>query len=211
MAGSPPVRLFCATSNPGKLREFRLAAGEDIHIEALPAVLCPEDGATFEQNAISKALCHGRAALANAALSRERPLYVFADDSGIEVDALGGDPGVRSARFSGPDATALANNRLLLERLRGLPDAERSARFVCVIALTRDGELVKTFHGTAEGRILEAAAGSGGFGYDPLFFYPPLSGSFGELPDEQKWAHSHRGKAFRRMLEWLRSGRQALL
>ena len=111
MAGSPPVRLFCATSNPGKLREFRLAAGEDIHIEALPAVLCPEDGATFEQNAISKALCHGRAALANAALSRERPLYVFADDSGIEVDALGGDPGVRSARFSGWPITLLPSRR----------------------------------------------------------------------------------------------------
>lgn len=206
MAGSAAVRLFCATSNPGKLREFRLAAGEDIHIESLPPLPCPEDGATFEQNAVSKALCYSRAALANAAPGLERPLYVYGDDSGIEVDALGGDPGVRSARFSGADATDLSNNRLLLERLRGVPAAERTARFVCCIALARDGELVKTFHGNVDGRILEAPVGSGGFGYDPLFFFPPLSRTFGELPDEEKWAHSHRGKAFRQLLKWLRGG-----
>jgi XTP/dITP diphosphohydrolase len=202
MAASP-LRLYCATSNAGKLRDFRVAAGEQIHIEGLPAAPCPEDGSTFEQNAVSKALCYSRIALRSAALSRERPLYVFADDSGIEVDALDGDPGVLSARYSGPNATDSSNNKLLVERLRGMPEAERTARFVCWIALTRDGGILKTFHGTVEGRILEAPAGSGGFGYDPLFFCPPLSRSFGELSAEEKWAHSHRGKAFRQLLEWL--------
>jgi XTP/dITP diphosphohydrolase len=203
MAGSLPLRLYCATSNPGKLGEFREAAGGDIQVEGLPPLACPEEGATFEENAIAKALCHSRAALVNTSLSRQRPLYVFADDSGIEVDALGGDPGVRSARFSGPEATDLSNNKLLLERLRGVPAPGRGARFVCSIALTADGELVKAFHGSVEGGILDAPAGSEGFGYDPLFFYPPLSRSFGELSDEEKWGHSHRGTAFRQMLEWL--------
>jgi XTP/dITP diphosphohydrolase len=142
--------------------------------------------------------------LTNSATSGEKPVYVLADDSGIVVDALGGAPGIRSARFSGPDATDRSNNKLLLARLAGVPTAARTARFVCWIALARDGELWRTFHGEAEGRILEAPAGTDGFGYDPLFFYPPLSRTFAELPPDQKWAHSHRGKAFRRMLEWLR-------
>jgi XTP/dITP diphosphohydrolase len=205
MARSAPLRLFCATSNRGKLREFCRAAGADIRIEGLSATPCPEDGATFDENAVSKALCYSRAALANAALSIVRPLYVFADDSGLAVDALGGEPGVHSARFSGADATDVSNNKLLLERLQGVPAAERMARFVCAIALTLDGELVRTFHGSVEGRIADIPAGSRGFGYDPLFFYPPLSRSFGELPEEEKWAHSHRGKAFRQILDWFRN------
>jgi XTP/dITP diphosphohydrolase len=203
MAAAAPLRLYCATSNAGKLRDFRVAAGERIQIAGLPPLPCPEEGSTFEQNAVSKALCYSRAALRDAALSSERPLYVFADDSGIEVDALDGQPGVWSARFSGPEASDRSNNELLLERLRGVPAAQRSARFVCWIALTRDGEILKTFHGTVEGRILDAPAGAGGFGYDPLFFYPPLARGFGELSAEEKWAHSHRGRAFRRLLEWL--------
>jgi XTP/dITP diphosphohydrolase len=202
MAGPAPLRLFCATSNRGKLREFRLAAGEGIGIEGLTAMPCREDGATFAENAVLKALCYGRAALANAALGGERPLYVFADDSGIVVDALDGEPGVHSARFSGAGATDRSNNQLLLERLRSVPSDQRTARFVCSIALTRDGELAGTFHGSVEGRILEAPVGSGGFGYDPLFFYEPLARSFGELREEEKWVHSHRGKAFRQMLKW---------
>jgi XTP/dITP diphosphohydrolase len=203
MTAAAPLKLFCATSNAGKLREFRLAAGASIAIEGLPAADCPEDGDTFEQNAAAKALCYSRAAAVNPALAGERPLYVFADDSGIEVDALDGAPGIYSARFAGPDATDASNNELLLARLRGVPTEQRRARFVCAIALTRDGELLETFRGTAEGRILETRAGAGGFGYDPLFFYPPLSCSFGELAAELKWQHSHRGKAFRQMLEWI--------
>ncbi len=213
MTGSSPLRLFCATSNSGKLRDFRVAGGERTHIEGLPALPCPEDGDTFEENAVAKALCYSRASLGNQILGdpapgnpvprSERPLLIFADDSGIEVDALDGAPGIRSARFSGPRANDLSNNQLLLQRLRGVPAAQRTARFVCWIALTRDGELLKTFQGQVEGRILEAPAGSEGFGYDPLFFYPPLARSFGELSAEEKWAHSHRGNAFRRLLAWL--------
>lgn len=203
MTVAKPLKLFCATSNAAKLREFRQAAGADIEIERLPPVDCPEDGDTFEHNAVSKALCYSRAAMANPALAGERPLHVFADDSGIEVYALGGAPGVYSARFAGPSATDASNNELLLERLKGVPVEQRGARFVCVVALMRDGELLSTFHGKVEGRILEAPAGSGGFGYDPLFFYPPLARSFGVLAAETKWTHSHRGKAFRQLLEWV--------
>jgi XTP/dITP diphosphohydrolase len=203
MAGPSPLKLFCATSNAGKLREFRQAAGAAIEIEGLPAVDCPEVDDTFEQNAVSKAICYSRAALADPALARERPLYVFADDSGIEVDALDGAPGIYSARFAGPGATDRANNDLLLARLQGVPADRRGARFVCAIALARDGKLLNTFRGTVEGRIQEAAAGSGGFGYDPLFFFPPLSRCFGELDSATKWTHSHRGKAFRQLLEWI--------
>lgn len=207
MAGPAPLKLFCATSNAGKLREFRQAAGEGIEIEGLPAVDCPEDGDTFEHNAVSKALCYSRAALTSRALAAERPLYVFADDSGIVVDALNGAPGVHSARFSGPDATDSSNNELLLERLKGVSTDQRGARFVCVIALVRDGELLSTFHGKVEGRILEAPDGSEGFGYDPLFYYPPLSRGFGALDAELKWTHSHRGKASRQLLGWLQTNR----
>jgi XTP/dITP diphosphohydrolase len=197
MASPKRLRLFCATANAGKLREFRLAAGPDIEIEGLPAAPCPEEGTTFEGNAIAKALCYAQAVLAR------QSCYVFADDSGISIDALGGAPGVYSARFSGPGASDESNNALLLEKLRGVPPARRTARYVCCIALVRDGALLKTFEDTAEGRILEAPAGTGGFGYDPLFFYPPLGRTFAELPPEEKWIHSHRGKAFRRMLEWI--------
>ena len=211
MADSGPLKLFCATSNAGKLREFRQAACGGIEVQGLPALDCPEDGDTFEHNAVSKALCYSRAAISDAALAGERPLYLFADDSGIEVDALGSAPGVHSARFSGPGATDASNNAMLLERLRGLPSGDRGARFVCVIALTLDGALLRTFRGEVDGRILEAPVGSRGFGYDPLFFYPPLSCSFAELAAELKWTHSHRGKAFRQMLEWLAAGDATLL
>jgi XTP/dITP diphosphohydrolase len=203
MQGSGPLTLYCATSNAGKLREFRQAAGGSIEVQGLPALDCPEDGDTFEHNAVSKALCYSRAAMPDTALAGERPLYLFADDSGIEVDALGGAPGVHSARFSGPGATAASNNAMLVEKLRGVPSGDRGARFVCVIALTLDGTLLSTFHGEVEGRILEAPVGSRGFGYDPLFFYPPLSCSFAELAGESKWTHSHRGRAFRQLLEWI--------
>lgn len=205
MAAPAPLKLFCATSNAGKLRDFRMAAGDDIQMEGLPAVPCPEDGDTFEQNAVSKVLCYSRKVLAGPPRSAGRPLYIFADDSGLEVDALDGAPGVHSARFSGPHATDLSNNQLLIERLKGVPAPDRSARFVCCIALARDGQPLNTFQGAVEGRILEAPKGSDGFGYDPLFFYPALSRTFGELTPREKWAHSHRGKAFRKLLEWLRN------
>jgi XTP/dITP diphosphohydrolase len=192
--------LWCATSNAGKLREFQHAAGQDFLLQALPPQPCPEEGRTFEQNAVSKGLCYSRA-LEGDPTGASR--LVFADDSGLEVDALGGAPGVWSARFAGPEADDEANNRLLLAQLDGLPASRRTARFVCCIALCRPGLLLRTFHGEARGRILEQPLGSGGFGYDPLFYFPPLEKTFAQLSMEEKGHHSHRGQAFRQMLEWI--------
>ncbi len=197
-----PIRLYCATGNAAKLREFRLAAGPDVEILPSPPCDCPEDGATFEENAVAKALCYSRAAAA-AVPPSDQPAIVFADDSGLVVDALDGAPGVYSARYSGPKATDEANNALILERLAGVPEAKRSGRFVCWIALARGSEVLQTFSGEVEGRILEKPVGAGGFGYDPLFFFEPLGKTLAELAPEEKWQHSHRGKAFRKMLEWV--------
>jgi XTP/dITP diphosphohydrolase len=184
--------LWCATTNPGKLREFRLAGAAVQPVPGLRDIPAPpEDGATFEENAARKAVYYSRFA----------PGLLFADDSGIEVDALGGEPGVYSARFAGAQATDAENNALLLERLRG--KSNRRGRFVCVIALAQAGELVRAFRGVAEGEILEAPRGANGFGYDPLFFYPPLGCGFGVLGADEKFAVSHRGKALREMLEWV--------
>lgn len=190
------MRLYCATGNPGKLREFRLAANHaPVDIELLPdfKTLPPavEDGGTFAENAVKKALHYGRYA--------GGPL--FADDSGLEVDALGGAPGVYSARYSGPNATDEANNRLLLEKLRGVHD--RTARFVCAIALVEGGEVGGVWRGAVEGRILDAPRGAHGFGYDPLFYYEPFGCTFGEADDDRKFSVSHRGQALRAMLKAL--------
>ncbi len=187
------TRLYCATGNAGKLGEFRLAADSTrIEIELLPAYrqlpVAVEDGATFEENAIKKALHYGPHAGG----------LLFADDSGLEVEALGGAPGVYSARFSGPHATDESNNRLLLEKLRGA--ANRKARFVCAIALVEGERVVGVYHGAVEGVILEEARGSGGFGYDPLFYCPAFGCTFGEATGEQKFSLSHRGQALRAML-----------
>ena len=187
------TRLYCATGNAGKLREFRLAAdGTRIEIELLPGYqqlpAAVEDGATFEENAIKKALHYGPHAAG----------LLFADDSGLEVEALCGAPGVYSARFSGPHATDDSNNRLLLEKLRGV--ANRRARFVCKIALVEGARLVGVFEGAVEGAILDERRGSGGFGYDPLFYCPAFGCTFGEATAEQKLSLSHRGQAVRAML-----------
>ena len=191
------TRLWCATGNPGKLREFRLAADRaDIDLELLPDFksLPPavEDGDTFEENAIRKAKHYARYSEG----------LLFADDSGLEVDALGNAPGVYSARYSGPNATDESNNRLLLERLQGVTD--RTARFVCAIALVEGDRVFGTWRGAVEGHILEGPRGQGGFGYDPLFFYPPYGCTFGEASEEQKLHVSHRGQALRAMLHSLR-------
>lgn len=195
--------VYCATTNPGKLAEFRRESHDRIVIDALPDLsavpVAEETGQTFAENAILKALHYSR-------YTRE---FVFADDSGLEVDALDGAPGVYSARYAGPEAGDRANNALLLERMAGVVD--RSARFVCVIALARKGELVRTFRGEVAGRILDETRGSGGFGYDPLFYYPPFGCSFGEIDAERKQQVSHRGQALRAMLEFLErlAGEQA--
>ena len=196
--------LYCATGNPGKLREFQQAAGPEVEIRAYGPLDCPEEGATFTENAVQKARCYAKGLMAET----EQPALLFCDDSGIEVDALKGEPGIHSARFAGPDATDAANNELLLEKLREVPAEERIARYVCVIALVRGEELLQTFGAMAEGLIQDEPAGSGGFGYDPHFRYAPLDCTFAELEPEVKWEHSHRGKAFRAMLFWLQNEAQ---
>ena len=191
------MTLYCATGNKGKLLEFQQAAGPEIEIRTFGPLDCPETGSSFEENAVQKARCYGKA-LGDDAL-------LFCDDSGIAVDALDGAPGIYSARFAGPDATDEANNSLLLEKLRDVPAQERTARYVCVIALARGERILQTFEATAEGLVQDEPAGAGGFGYDPYFKFPSLGRTFAELPPEEKWRHSHRGKAFRAMLEWLRA------
>jgi XTP/dITP diphosphohydrolase len=187
------VKIYCATGNQGKLREFRLA-GEVLGIEVLPlddlkSIPAPEEtGATFEENAQIKAEYYSRFA----------PGLLFADDSGLEVDALAGAPGVHSARYAGAHATDEANNELLLANLAGITD--RTARFVCMIAVAEGGTAKHLFRGAVEGEILHAAQGPGGFGYDPLFYYPPFGCSFGEVDDQRKFSVSHRGNALRKML-----------
>jgi len=185
--------VYCATSNPGKLREFQLAA-PDFDVRALPKTVPPPDetGDTFEANAIEKAVAYGQ----------HNNGYLFADDSGLEVDALDGAPGVYSARYAGEYATDAANNALLLQRLRSVEN--RTAHFVCVIALVHDGKLVKTFRGAVEGRIIDEARGSGGFGYDPLFYHEPFGCTFGEASIEQKMQVSHRAQALAAMFTFLR-------
>jgi XTP/dITP diphosphohydrolase len=186
--------LYACSSNPGKLREFALAApGVPIEpLPHLPDIPAPDEtGSTFEENARLKAVYY----------SAFTPELVFADDSGLEVDALAGAPGVHSARYAGPNATDAENNALLLEALANA--ARRSARFVCFLALARQGQVLQIFRGAVDGEILPAPRGAGGFGYDPLFFYPPFDCSFAELAPEQKFAVSHRGNALRALSAWL--------
>jgi XTP/dITP diphosphohydrolase len=193
------VILYCATTNAGKLREFRLALEHFApgRIQVVPAPErteikpCEETGATFEENAIQKAVYY----------SRHAPGPLFADDSGLEVKALDGAPGVVSARFAGPKATDEDNNRMLLARLYAVED--RAAAFVCVIALAEMGRLIRTFRGTVEGRIIDEPSGANGFGYDPLFFYPPFGCTFGQVSGDRKLEVSHRGAALAAMAEYL--------
>ena len=191
------IRLYCATGNPGKLREFRLAAGHaPVEIELLPGFR--------EHSAVRGGRRHVRRERhpsRRGTTGRHAPGLLFADDSGLEVDALGGAPGVYSARFSGPHATDAANNRLLLEKLRGV--ANRAARFVCAIALVEGERVCGVYRGAVEGVILDEPRGSGGFGYDPLFYYPPFGCTFGEAADERKFSVSHRGQALLAMLREL--------
>jgi XTP/dITP diphosphohydrolase len=191
------VLLYACSSNRGKLAEFALAAEKGgvsgIEMRPLPelrAIDPPEEtGATFEENAALKALYY----------SRFTAELVFADDSGLEVDALGGEPGIFSARYAGAGASDHSNIALLLQRLR--TSLNRHARFVCAIAVAQRGKLLMTAGGTVEGEILEEPRGENGFGYDPVFFYPPLNASFGELPPETKFSVSHRGNALRSFFE----------
>lgn len=212
--------LYAATTNQGKLRDFAWAAegyltgGKRVEIEPLPGlkeIPAPaEDGETFEANARLKAEHYSR---------RAPRMWVVADDSGLEVDALGGRPGVRSARFAEDlgqvsDAasqgmgTTLSgeeidrrNNAMLLRLLADIPAEKRNARYRCVLALARDGEVTMTAEGALEGQILFAERGAGGFGYDPLFWLPEMQMTMAEIDPATRLRFSHRGRALLALLQ----------
>ncbi len=185
-----------ASSNPGKLAEFdRLLAGRGIRVVPIgqfTTVVPEETGCSFRENALIKAR-HA---------ARISGLPALADDSGLEVDFLDGEPGVRSARFAGPNADDVANNALLLERLRGVPQSQRQASFRCLLVYLRaeDDPDPLVCEGVWRGRILDDPRGGGGFGYDPLFLIPELGCSAAELSSEEKNLRSHRGQALRALL-----------
>jgi XTP/dITP diphosphohydrolase len=201
-----PVKIYFASSNPGKLAEFRTLAESDaagssssttFSVEMLPGFesLPPfeENAPTFGENALGKALYY----------SQLSDGIVFADDSGLVVPALGGAPGVHSARYAGPDATSAGRINKLLQELAGKPRQERAAYFCCVIAVIRQGLPMAIISNRADGEILEGPRGTGGFGYDPIFYLPAPDKTFAELPPQAKNLYSHRGKAFRRVLSFL--------
>ena len=184
------------------MREFRAlaaAAHSDLDLELLPQYAAlpefPEAAPAFAENAAGKALYYSRAC----------PDMVFSDDSGLVVPALGGEPGVHSARYAGPDASNDQKIAKLLAALHGKKGAERSAYFVCVIAAAQVGRVIAIVSEKVDGEIAEAPRGSSGFGYDPIFYFPALGKTFAELSADEKNARSHRGKAFRRLLEALES------
>jgi XTP/dITP diphosphohydrolase len=199
-----PVKLFLASSNLGKLREYRalaenaaLSARLELALlskfETLP--LFAENGPTFAENAAGKALHY----------SRFQEGMVFADDSGLVVPSLNGAPGVHSARYAGADAANSQRIEKLLREMRTKTGAERTAYFVCAIALARQGRALAVVTDRVDGEILEAPRGAGGFGYDPVFYLPAVKKTFAELSEEEKNQYSHRGKAFRKLLAALPS------
>ena len=204
------LSLYVATTSQGKLRDFRTAAEtHNITIEPLPGLADieppEEDGDTFAENAAIKAVYYSRFAPGE---------LVLADDSGLEVDALKGEPGVRSARFAAdvglvdsPDAndnTDVWNNMVLLQKLGDLPPTDRTARYHCVLVAARDGEPEYSADGAVEGLILDAPRGTGGFGYDPLFYLPQLQSTMAEIDLTTKLSLSHRGRALAALLAQLR-------
>lgn len=192
------MKLLIATANPAKIREFRRMLGEDHHqwedLRSLPPVEAPaETGNTFQENAELKASFY----------ARHFHMPALADDSGLEVDALGGKPGVFSSRWAALHEAGKGdgdNNRLLLKQLEGINDEKRGARFVCVLALAdATGAILLRERGTIEGRILRQPRGDNGFGYDPLFLVPELGKTTAELPPDEKNRISHRGRALEAM------------
>jgi XTP/dITP diphosphohydrolase len=193
------LRLLLATRNAHKTREFAQLLGDDFEVTDLSGIAnaprVEETGHTFEENAILKVVGASRCDARTA--QRAVPTYVVADDSGLEVDVLDGAPGIYSARYAGENATDEQNIDRLLRELaaRNASGDERSARFRCVIALARQGKLLNTFEGTAEGAIVDQPRGKRGFGYDPIFMPKGFDKTFGELPAEIKNRISHRAKA----------------
>ena len=199
------MKLVVATGNSGKLREFETAL-ETANIEVVGLDMI-SDRSPIEETATT---FEGNAKLKAEGCSLGTDLEVLADDSGLEVDALDGQPGVLSARYGSPDLTDKARCRALLKALTDVPEPKRTARFRSVIAIARAGKTLATFDGTAEGTIVLKPKGSNGFGYDPIFFHPEAGKTFAELSTEEKQARSHRGAAIRRLLEALQIGKLTL-
>lgn len=202
-AQNRPVHLTVASSNAGKLREYQALAA--LAGASLDLVLLPnfdglpkfdESAETFGENAVGKALHY----------SRYCDGMLIADDSGLVVPALGGEPGVHSARYAGPDASDADRTRKLIRVMSGKKGEERCARFICVVALVERGQARGIFSALAEGELLEAPRGTEGFGYDPIFFSRDLGKTFAETTPQEKNQHSHRGKAFRKALDYLFAG-----
>ena len=196
--------IVFATGNRDKLTEIReILSDMDVQIlsmrEAGIQIDIDENGSTFEENSLIKA-----SAVADALPDKWKQSVVLADDSGLEIDALGGEPGVYSARFMGEDTSYTIKNAALLERMKNVPVHERTARFVCAVAAVMPDGTHHIVRGTIEGKIGYEPRGENGFGYDPIFYLPDMSGSTAELPPEEKNAISHRGKALRGMAEYLR-------
>lgn len=209
-----PVKLYLASSNPGKLGEFRALAqafespstaqrSQEIEFALLPEFdkmpEFEENAPTFAENALGKAL-HYSQLWARSGGGNSPDEFVFADDSGLVVPSLSGAPGVKSARYAGPNATSAERNAKLLAQLQGKTGRDRESYFVCVIALVARGKTVAVVSAKADGAILESPTGTGGFGYDPVFYSSDLKKPFARLSPAEKNQHSHRGKAFRRLL-----------
>ena len=191
-------KILFATENEGKMKEIRQILGDmDVEIQSLKEAGIhgdiEENGETFEENAAIKA----------REIARLTDAIVLADDSGLEVDYLGKEPGVHSARYMGYDTSYRIKNQSILDRLQGVPEEQRTARFVCVIASALPGGGLLYSRGTIEGIIGYEERGDGGFGYDPIFFLPEYGCSTAELPMEKKNELSHRGKALRQMKKML--------
>lgn len=205
------MRLLVATTNPDKLREIRGLLGhlpvDVLSLRDFAPVPEPEEtGATFEENACLKAHYYDAAvthpSVVGAGL-QARPTYTIAEDSGLVVDALEGDPGVRSARFLRPDASYPERFAEIQRQLAARPSAPRTARFVCAVAVVHAGARLHETTGVVQGEIAPEARGTQGFGYDPIFYYPPYGRTFGETTEEVKGRVAHRGRAFRQLAEWL--------
>lgn len=203
------MRLLVATTNSGKLREIRALLGtvpvDLLSLRDFPAIPEPEEtGATFQDNARLKALYYDAAVAARA---EGGAVCTVAEDSGLAVDAMDGGPGVHSARFLRPDATYRERFDEILRRLAQRPSAPRTARFICALCVVRSGAVLYEASGVVEGVIAEQARGTEGFGYDPIFLYPPFGRTLGEIGVDDKLRIAHRGHAFRLLAEWL-SGRE---
>jgi XTP/dITP diphosphohydrolase len=202
------TRLLVATTNIAKLREIRRILG-DLPMDLLslrdfaPVPEADETGSTFEENARLKALYYDRLVSGATAVVQCGPIYTVAEDSGLVVDALDGEPGVLSARFLRPDASYPERFEEIFRRLAERPSAPRAARFVSAVAVVHSAAVIYETVGVVSGEIAAAPRGDRGFGYDPIFYYPPYARTLAEATDEEKERVSHRGEAFRRLAKWL--------